>query len=119
MLCLPVTAFRGIIATGISSHADDTTIIGNTISHAAGAGVRIGTSEPDDDGRYYGIDNTVSFIKDGHKNPFETANIYGATFPQLVCPRQRGCGSEGDTVRITAAVERLHSLFHTRSHHDG
>eukprot|EP00904_Undaria_pinnatifida_P010507 jgi/Undpi1/6587/HiC_scaffold_20.g09066.m1 len=46
-------------AGGISSHADNTVIKGNTITNAAGAGVRVGTTVPDETGHFHGIDNTV------------------------------------------------------------
>lgn len=63
--------------TGISSNADDTTITGNTIEDAAGAGVRVGTNEPDEDGRYFGVDNTVrtAFLKGVHKLSVRTGSL--------------------------------------------
>ncbi|CAM9195519.1 unnamed protein product, partial [Laminaria digitata] len=45
---------------GVSSHADNTVITGNTITHADGAGVRVGTTVPDESGHLHGIDNTVT-----------------------------------------------------------
>ena len=54
--------YREPNATGISSYGDDTTITGNTISNAAGAGVRVGTSKYIGEG-YYGTNNKVGFIR--------------------------------------------------------
>eukprot|EP00904_Undaria_pinnatifida_P010505 jgi/Undpi1/6585/HiC_scaffold_20.g09064.m1 len=47
-------------AGGISSHADNTTITGNLIIHAEGAGVRVGTTKADETGHFHGINNTVT-----------------------------------------------------------
>ena len=55
--------FRALIETGVSSHADNTIITGNTITNAAGAGVRVGTTVPDETGHFHGIDNTVGSCK--------------------------------------------------------
>ena len=65
-----VAIFRELDTTGISSHADNTVIVGNTITNAAGAGVRVGTTVPDETGHFHGIDNTVGFLVDG-KLPLE------------------------------------------------
>ena len=62
-----VTLFREPNATGISSHADNTIIKGNTITNAAGAGVRVGTTVPDETGHFHGIDNTVGLVKAGSR----------------------------------------------------
>eukprot|EP00904_Undaria_pinnatifida_P002255 jgi/Undpi1/1202/HiC_scaffold_104.g14116.m1 len=47
-------------SAAVNSQGDDTTIVGNTIADADGAGVRIGSTTADEDGRYYGVNNIVT-----------------------------------------------------------
>eukprot|EP00904_Undaria_pinnatifida_P010506 jgi/Undpi1/6586/HiC_scaffold_20.g09065.m1 len=73
-------------AGGISSHADNTIIKGNTITNAAGAGVRVGTTVPDETGHFHGIDNTVT------GNMMVDCDAYGLKI--MSSPQREICGNE-------------------------